>query len=127
MIADVANAFNTNMDNTWIKCGAGWCNLDSVNLDHHSLRDLTGVYVIWQGGGPVVRVGQGIIKDRLGVHKDDPEITAYRPLSVTWFDIPESQQDGVERYLADTLDPVIGDSFPDCSPIRVGLPWPWHN
>jgi len=31
--------------------------------------------------------------------------------------------EGVEKYLADTLSPVVGERFPDRTPIKVNLPW----
>jgi len=36
--------------------------------------------------------------------------------------VNESQMEGVEKFLADVYKPVIGDLFPDRTPIRVNLP-----
>lgn len=111
---------------SWTKCQAGnWCSLENVNL---SEVDTKGVYIIWYDGNPgrVVRVGQGDIKDRLCCHRDDGEIVAYRQrgtLMVTWAAVAAEQRDGVERYLADTWDPLVGDCFPDAVPIVVNSPW----
>lgn len=108
----------------WQKCqGDAWCPLMTVNLSHIHFNNMEGVYIIWQGDGPVVRVGQGSIKDRLVDHREDRVITAYKNLYVTWASVLAQNRDGVERYLADTLGPVVGDAFPDTIPITVNLPW----
>lgn len=31
--------------------------------------------------------------------------------------------EGVEKYLANTLNPVVGERFPERTPIEVNLPW----
>ena len=90
-----------------------------------------GVYIIWYydfWGNPVtVRVGRGDIKGRLTVHRLDSEIRRYavfRTLYVSWTPILVMyQQKGVERYLGDTLDPLVGEDFPRVLPIAVNLPW----
>jgi hypothetical protein len=66
----------------WMKCGnepeSKWCNLLALNLEHKHFNDLEGVYIIWHGGkgeieAATVRVGQGIIRDRLTEHRKDKE------------------------------------------------------
>jgi hypothetical protein len=116
------------MQVTWKKCGddSHWCSLE--NLDLESVGDVGGVYVIWHEGNParVVRIGQGKIKDRLGAHRIDAEILAYRAwgtLRVTWAAVSSSQRDGVERYLSERYPPLVGDAFPDVLPIAVNSPW----
>ncbi|GFP25849.1 hypothetical protein HKBW3S25_01330, partial [Candidatus Hakubella thermalkaliphila] len=79
-------------------------------------------------GGPnpaAVRVGQGVIRERLTAHRNDSDILAYRShgLYVTWAKVSASQRDGVERYLAERLNPKVGISFPDVVPIPVNLLW----
>jgi hypothetical protein len=116
------------MQVTWQKCNGDdhWCSLEYLSLE--TLGDSAGVYIIWHEGNPsrVVRVGQGKIKDRLDAHRKDDEILAYTEkgtLRVTWAKIPSSQRDGIERYLGDTLKPLVGPTFPDVDPISVNLPW----
>lgn len=110
----------------WIKCNGGkWCPLQSVNLANVNVG---GVYLIWHEGNPgrVVRLGQGDIANRLSTHRSDSEITAYAQhgtLRVTWAAVPSHQRDGVERYLADQWPPLVGDAFPNASPIAVNSPW----
>ena len=112
----------------WIVCGGtgnNWCPLREVELKN---VDTVGVYIIWHEGNPgrVVRVGQGDIAERLAKHRNDPAITYYErfgKLRVTWAYVPLHQLDGVEKYLADTWKPLVGDAFPDALPIAVNSPW----
>ena len=65
-----------------------WLKLETFDISLVSTSDI-GVYVIWHAGAPsrVVKVGQGIIYDRLGCHRQDSAITAHRKygtLYVTW-------------------------------------------
>jgi len=96
----------------WVKCGNGgnWCPLETLDLE--SMGDVGGVYIIWHEGNPgrVVRVGQGgPIRSRLSAHRNDTQILAYRnngTLRVTWASVSLNQRDGVERYLANTWNPL---------------------
>jgi len=112
----------------WIKCGKGnWCNLLDVNLEHEHFNDLGGIYIIWHGGHNAwtVRVGQGDIKDRLLNHRKDKEILEYKDygLWVTWARVDLKYRDGIEAYLANELNPRVGERFPDRRPIEVNLSW----
>jgi hypothetical protein len=116
------------MNVEWIKCdGDNWCELNSVNLQHDHFEGMEGVYIIWYIGNPskTVRVGQGVIRDRISAHRDDNQIQAYSNLGlfVTWASIPAKFRDGVEAYLAASLDPLVGERFPNRAPIEVNLPW----
>ena len=109
----------------WIKCeNDKWCGLETLNME--SVGDVSGVYVIWHGGTSPqwVRVGQGNIKDRLSAHRNDSKILAHRSniLYVTWATVNPSQQDGVEAFLANACNPLIGERFPNRTPIEVNLP-----
>lgn len=114
------------MNVDWIKCTTGdWCNFNSVNLDKVNTQ---GVYIIWHAGNPgrVVRVGQGDIAARIKAHRNDPQITKYAKngqLYVTWAAVSAQSRDGVERQLANTWSPLVGDAFPDAVPIAVNSPW----
>ena len=108
----------------WIKCSDGeWCDL--LRLDLSDVDDI-GVYLIYHGGqnSRCVRVGSGTIKERLAAHQNDPNVRAYRHLGlyVTWAAIHPSQQLGVEAYLAEACNPLVGERFPDRTPIPVNLP-----
>lgn len=112
---------------TWGRCERGnWCPLNTVNLDHSVFQDLRGVYIIWYNGssGRTVRLGQGIIKDRLAAHREDRNVQAYakNTLYVTWAAVDATSRDGVEAYLAEQLNPLVGERFPDRTPIAVNLP-----
>lgn len=111
----------------WIKNNDGkWFSLINLNLNHEYFNNLEGVYVIWHGGTGhnIVRVGQGVIKDRLTTHKDDPAILYFggAGLFVTWAEVGLNIRDGVERFLAERLKPKVGLKFPEALPIMVNLP-----
>lgn len=110
----------------WIKSKAdSWLNLNTFNMETCAAY---GVYVIWHSGNPgrVVYVGQGNpVATRLTSHRTDRRIQQYadKTLLVTWATVPATQQDGVERYLADQWNPLVGDAHPDVLPIAVNSPF----
>jgi hypothetical protein len=107
----------------WVTCKNGnWCDLLRVDLSNSHFDDLSGVYIIWSNQ-TVVRIGSGDIKARISDHRDNPEITIYPDLKITWAHVNRNQMEGVENYLSEVLHPVIGKRFPDCTPIEVNLPW----
>jgi len=113
----------TEINLSWGKCvGGDWCNLLTVNLEHEVFNDLKGVYIIWSGA-QVIRLGSGIIKDRLKNHRENPEITKYKNLKVTWAQVNANQMEGVEKYLSDLYNPLVGERFPNRTPIKVNSPW----
>jgi hypothetical protein len=116
------------MQVSWNKCkGDDWCRLNNVNLNHNHFDGMEGVYIIWHGGAnaKTVRVGQGVIRDRLAAHRSDPDIQEYARdgLFVTWTRVSAAYQDGVEAYLANQLNPLVGQRFPNITPLLVNLPW----
>lgn len=42
---------------------------------------------------------------------------------VTWAEVAHRNLDGVERYLAETWNPLVGERFPDVDSIAVNSPW----
>ena len=136
----------------WQKCNdylswGSWCRLDSNLLDDPRLEislgrnlygfdtriGITGVYIIWAGIGDnrtILKVGSGIIKDRLQTHLNDPKVQAYehKGLYVTWFsflfvDKQGNKKRGVERFLGLILNPKLGERFPaNVEMIAVNLP-----
>jgi len=116
------------MELQWIKCpGDEWCPLDIVNLDDPFFDNLEGVYIIWHGGDPAstIIVGQGNIREKLTAHRNDSRIYTYNLLGVfvTWASVPEAYRDGIEVYLAQKLNPELGERLPNLTPIEVNLPW----
>ena len=105
-----------------------WCSLE--RLDTSSITATQGVYVIWHGGDEpdTVRVGQaffGTIGETLAQLRADEAVLAFRErgLFVTWAEVPDAEQlDGVEGYLAERLQPLLGRP-PAAEPIPVNLPW----
>lgn len=107
----------------WIKCvGGGWCSFSRVDLTDPHFNGMEGVYVIWRSDGKAVRVGQGVIKERIAAHRGDPQITQHNPVYVAWARVPAVSRDGVERFLANRLQPLEGSIFPLATPIQVNLP-----
>ena len=116
----------------WIKCegeghqGKHWCKLLKLKLEAAHFDDLEGVYVIWHGGSDptCLRIGRGVIRERLDAHRNEQEVLAYRQqgLYATWARVPAHQRDGVERYLVEALMPNAATRLPKVNPIEVDLP-----
>lgn len=117
------------MQLNWIKCeGDVWCKLNSVNLDHEHFNNRRGVYIIWHGGTEpaVVYVGQGNIKERLAVHRNNPDIQQYTHLDlyVTWATVSEESRMSVEAYLIDMWHPKENANSPQTvHHMEVNSPW----
>ena len=58
-------------------------------------------------------------------HRQNSEIQNYEYLGlyVTWARVSEKYRDGVEAYLADKWDPIVGEHYPEVPPIEVNSPW----
>ena len=132
---------------TWEKCNSGswWCQFDD-DSDISSLPKRGGVYVVWRGmDSPInepsaVYVGKAVdIRSRIARHRVTGKLNRGRipgyTLYVTWTAVPVSGyvssgyckklRKGVERYLADVLNPVVGMAHPRVDPIPVNLPGPF--
>ncbi|NOR44459.1 MAG: hypothetical protein GQ534_02645 [Candidatus Delongbacteria bacterium] len=113
---------------SWIKCKSGkWYGFETVDLNSDHFKNLKGVYIIWVDNKDktVVRLGQGDIAVRLKDHRNTSEITDFNKegkLLTTWTNIEDENLGGVEAFLADKLEPKIGERFPDEEPIEVNLP-----
>lgn len=114
----------------WIRCqNNAWCSLNTLNLNHKHFDNLRGVYIIWYWDSidnpRTVKVGQGSVRQRLAEHRLDPQIQSYadRGLYVTWAHLPPHLLDGMEKYLGETLEPLVGSLFPAVQSIPVSLPW----
>ena len=110
----------------WVKSKAGtWLQFQSFDM---STTTEQGVYIIWHTGNPgrVVYVGQGDVNARLTQHRSRRDINQYAnfgELRVTWASVSANLRDGVERYLADTWNPLVGDAYPQAMPVAVNSPW----
>lgn len=96
-------------------------------LDLSNVQNTKGIYVIWQTTPfpRTIRLGQGYIGQRLANHRLDNVVMAYQAQGTyyaSWITPPAGYLDGIERYLANTLRPLVGDAFPDAVPIEVNLP-----
>ena len=102
--------------------------LNGVDLNHSHFDQMYGVYVIYYIENRYIHtvyVGQGFVRDRLGQHRNDDRIQAYahKTLYVTWASTTISERDGIEAYLHEKLQPLVGERVPDVDPIEVNLPW----
>lgn len=107
--------------NSWFKLNE----LDCINpfLVNNGVKK-EGIYIIWSDRkAAVVRIGSGIIVNRLYSHLNNPEITKYGNLLFTFAEIPEEEKRlSVETYLGSIFDCLVGERFPDKQNIKVNLP-----
>ena len=104
--------------------------LFDVDLNSSDFADLEGVYIIWFAPSiiPVsVYIGQGIIKNRLYAHRRDPRILQYnsqtKPLYVAWAEVSWVYRTGVEMFLHNELNPLVGEPPQgNPTPVPVNLP-----
>ncbi|RKU20986.1 hypothetical protein C6499_22465 [Candidatus Poribacteria bacterium] len=101
-----------------------------VDLNDLFFEHLRGVYIIWyKKGKRAVTVYAGkakltLIKERLKEHRDDPEIMTYAPRHLYVAVAPALIHyiDGIERFLHDTLQPLVGEQSTHSVPLPVSLP-----
>ena len=125
----------------WQRCikNSLWCQFNEKLLNDGRFETrlgdysdgISGVYIIWTGieDRTVLKVGSGIIKDKLAVHLKDPEIQAYQPtrLYVTWASTlsvigAEKIQKGIEKFLEVVFKPKLVENLPDVDLVMVNLP-----
>ena len=124
----------TSVSVVWMKNSQNgqWFDLLRLNLDSSYFENKEGVYVIWytnSTAAKVIRIGQGLIGMRLREHKSNPQVRQYEnfgALKATWavadgVQLTKNELDGVENFLADTYNPIIGERFPEVLPISVNL------
>jgi type II secretory ATPase GspE/PulE/Tfp pilus assembly ATPase PilB-like protein len=114
--------------------GDAWAALSEVDLDSPALRFMQGVYVLWRGGNTpqALRVGQGDIRPSILALRTDPQVKALmdqallkdQGLYVTWVQVDKAQRDGVHRFVAESLHPLIPSPLPDAMGIECTLPGP---
>jgi len=120
------------MQLSWITCQSNDektkapCTLNLISSASAYWEKQFGVYIIWRTNGEekVIKVGQGDILTRLTDHQSDDDIQAYEDdgLLVTWAEVSPYDADGVENFLGNLLNPLVGSRFPDVTPIQVNLP-----
>jgi len=117
------------LDINWVKNSNNnqWFDLLRLNLDAPYFLNKEGVYIIWYAspsGAKVIRVGQGQIGNRLREHRSNPEILKYSnygQLKVTWALVDKQYRDGVEAFLYDSYNPLVGERAPAAQTISVNL------
>lgn len=125
----------------WQRClkNSLWCQFNEkllsngrfeTRLGDHNVS-ISGVYILWTGidNRTVLKVGSGIIKDKLEAHLRDPEVQAYKPtkLYVTWAStVPvigaKEIQKGAEKFLDIVFKPKLAAHLPDVDLVMVNLP-----
>jgi len=126
----------------WQKCikNSLWCQFNEKLLKDDRLKarlgdrsvGISGVYIIWteiDNNRIVIKVGSGIIRDKLSADLKNPEIQAYKPtrLYVTWASTlsaigPEEIQKGIEKFLETVFKPKLVENLSDVDLILVNLP-----
>lgn len=111
-------------------CNDGkWCRFASASFS--ALEGVLGVYIIWRPatrmrGRQIIYVGQGNIRNRIFQHRSGPSRLigpAREYWRVTWIEVRSARErDGIERYLADSIEPAVGKSWPKVPPVPVSLP-----
>ncbi|MBX4181425.1 hypothetical protein KW807_01000 [Candidatus Parcubacteria bacterium] len=105
-----------------------WFDLLRLDLSAPYFKDKKGVYMVWYVSSPtsrVIKIGSGVLADQLRKLRENPLITAYSkngPLKVSWVAVngvlKEDQMVGVEAFLHDLYNPLIGEK-PGAIPIPV--------
>ena len=102
------------MDPKWVRTATGkFHRFSRLDPEAEGLSKASGVYVIWHAGVQSGWVYVGRSKDlagELNTLADNDEINEYESrggLFVTWARIRDEFQDGVVRFLTDTLDPKV--------------------
>ena len=108
----------------------GWHSFKWTNLK--SLGMAEGIYILWYPETDirpfqVMYVGQGIIRNRIdhhrGQHSRILDKVVARHLRLTWAVVPSiADRNAIERYLSETLRPLVGEVWPDVLPMQVNLP-----
>ncbi len=101
----------------WVKSvGGDFLDLLRVNLEApYFAAPVLGVYVIWYTGAkkaPVVKVGQGNIKDQIIANRTNIQVTQYSAsgqMKISWVIVNRQNFDGVEAFLYDYYKPLVGE------------------
>lgn len=105
--------------------------LNDVILDTSYFAFLRGVYIIWYQDGShaiVVYAGQAkqdLIRDRLYARRNDLQIRKRASAGTLYVAVAAAATDdidGIERFLHDSLNPLVRDRTPNTDPISVNLP-----
>ena len=126
----------------WQKCikNSLWCQLNEKLLNDGRLEvrlgdysvGVSGVYIIWTGtdnNRTVLKVGSGIIKDKLAADLKNPDIQGHKPtrLYVTWASTlsaigSEKIQKGMEKFLEIVFKPKLVEYSPEVDLVMINLP-----
>ena len=109
------------MQVSWLKNtqNNAWFDFLRLDLDAPYFVGKRGVYVIWYSSpsiAKVVRLGSGNIAERLKTHRENPEITKFSnngQLKVSWIIVNDEAMLGVEKFLAKSYSPLLGERYPE--------------
>ncbi len=113
----------------WYRCkGSDWCDLYKIDINHPTLSELKGVYIIWAGKDAtrkILKVGYGKISTEIYKIRDEIIIKAFKShgVKVTFASVPEDQSKAIAIYLNKLLLPTISYNAPTGIPIKINLPW----
>ena len=90
-------------------------------------RSIYGVYLVYHDGNTVrpLLIGHGNIREHLGALGSDPDLMVCSVLGLlraTWAAVPEHYAEGITKFLADQLDPIIKPILQSAASVAVNLP-----
>lgn len=105
-----------------------WFDFLRLNLDStYFQQGKKGVFMIWNAGGRVIKIGSGNLLDQLKNLKSNPLILDYSkngPLKISWVAVngvlKEEQMAGVEAFLQTSYSPALGEKS-HAAPIPINL------
>ena len=126
----------------WQKCikNSLWCQFNEKLLSDGRLEarlgdysvGINGVYIIWtwiDNNRTILKVGSGIIKDKLAADLKNPDIQAHKPtrLYVTWASTlsaigSQEIQKGIQKFLETVFKPKLVENASDSDFVIVNLP-----
>ena len=120
------------LDPQWVRSPTGrFHRFVDLDPEGHGLDKLSGVYVIWHAGVKPKWVYVGRTNNlagtfhHLGRNEDIMDYDVHGGLYVAWSPIREEFQEGVVRYLHETLKPLVdnrGSYDEDVEPVPVLAP-----
>ena len=101
--------------------------LNSYNLDQPHFDNLKGVYIVstMKTGIFIQSMLDKVLSkiDLCTPRRYRIQHYASKTLYITWAKASEDDQDGIEAYLHERLNPLVRDRTPTATPIVVNLPW----
>ncbi len=111
---------------SWGTCGGTsiWCGFHTVDLGHPTFNK-EGVYIIWERGGRIFKIGKGQLRTKIAEDRKNPLLSSNSKLCITWAPLEAKDRSGVEKYLVEKLLPQLPSELTNASAVEVNLPWPY--